>query len=270
MINDSIEDVHDRDTPDKLHTPGDLADRAQFTRPEFDYAAHPEGPEMNAVGDERVFTAGTPRRSDPARLDAGRADDGLLIKPSDNKPGQMVEAGHGFRVEVSPRVKRPWKEPTVANCAVCGVRRGPGGGLPVRVRRRGRRGLPVLGVRGHESVRERELRGKGRQRKTCPGDCARSWNNARTRWKRACAKAEKLGTEPPPEPSPAPRVPTEAELCLGRIATEIADARDEFRKRNGLPRWHEIYPIRFNAPDQDGYVTNTGKDWRNPWGVARI
>jgi hypothetical protein len=175
----------------------------------FYYAEH--GAEVRTDGDDNPKQAHARPRvylGKESDFDADKIDptkcrtyDTVQIKqkPLDNLAGQMVSDCHGFMVD--DHQSRPWKTAKRTHCAHCG------GEMPTPnvSKYPCEFELPLPGCRCsgctlRELVSRGDARSKGQPRKYCSVGCRKSADAERNRWKRAVVRAEKLGTEPPPEP----------------------------------------------------------------------
>lgn len=213
----------------------ELTDETEDERRDFaDQERHPfeseHGPEMLHDGDDNPRYAAPKARFDAERLDRGDISDPVQIKPQSNPAGEMVADCHGFIVS-DPR-SRPWKTAPRTHCAYCGdempapdvsgfvcefdpdlseselVLIGADQGPPdlsATCRHLAacdcmRPGCQCSGCRLRWLVLIGQERNVGQPRKYCSEDCRKLSDNERKRWKRAAAKAESLGEDPPPEP----------------------------------------------------------------------
>lgn len=173
------------------------------------YAEH--GPELRTDGDDNPKQAQARPRvylGKESDFDADKIDptkrhtyDTVQIKqkPLDNLAGQMVSDCHGFMVD--DQQSRPWKTAKRTHCAHCG------GEMPKPdvSKHPCEFESPFSGCRCssctlRKLVSRGAARSKGQPRKYCSVDCRKSADAERNRWKRTVVRAEKLGTEPPPEP----------------------------------------------------------------------
>lgn len=155
---------------------------------------------------------------------------------------QLVQDAGGYSTSIDPRMK--WKTPTAFYCRSCGE---PIGASPKRLKcevpldpctpemldRRG----GCQSCREQRAFDRKDARGRGNQPQCCrpqPGQkesrCAKDWRNAMKRWETAVAKAQRSGTEPPPEPQPVEPKWTEEDLRKFRDAEHIAEARAEYER----------------------------------------
>ncbi|MGU3502417.1 hypothetical protein [Mycobacterium sp. C31M] len=124
----------------------------------------------------------------------------VLAPPTSNPAGEMVSAGHGFKVE--NHRSRPWKTAKRTHCAHCG---GPMPTPKVDATKYQCEFDPMPKCKCSGCTLRRQVanggeRNVGGPAMTCSPDCGRLRNNERTRWKRAVERAEAKGLEPPPEP----------------------------------------------------------------------
>jgi hypothetical protein len=212
-------------------------ERRDFTNLQRNLFESEHGPVMGSDGDDNPEYARPKLRADMDKPAGGKklADD--ITKPEDivyriqrnkqdTKPGEMVEAGHGFIVN-DPR-SRPWKTARRTHCAHCGdplpapdvskyrcefdpdasivelalvgADHGPDD-RPLWSRPLDpHSGCQCSGCTLRWLVGNGRERNRGQPRKYCTDDCLKWADNARKAWKRAVRTAEKRGEELPPEP----------------------------------------------------------------------
>lgn len=163
-------------------------------------------------------------RRSPLRVDIHNAEMSELAIAA-SRPGQMVEDGHGFIVN-NPR-SRQWKTGRRTHCAHCGgempkpdvskhkcefdpdatalelslIGSDQGADRPPWPRHPSLfPGCQCSGCTLRWLVANGHERNKGQPRMCCSAECTRLRDNERARWKRAVARAEKRGQEPPLEP----------------------------------------------------------------------
>ncbi|MHA7662381.1 hypothetical protein [Mycolicibacterium sp. HS_4_1] len=178
----------------------------------FHYSAY--GAEVGHDGDDdsklvrvrssRVGTGDQDEAFDADKIDPTKRHtyDQVQVKsePVDSVAGQIVSDGHGFLV-VDKR-SRPWKTAPRTNCAHCA------GEMPAPDVTRFKcefepddmKGCKCSGCTLRDQVARGHERNTGQPKKYCTPECRRLADNERNRWKRAVAKAEKLGIDPPAEP----------------------------------------------------------------------
>jgi hypothetical protein len=179
--------------------------------------------------DPTTFHANDPvQRRSPLRVDVHNAEMSELALAA-NRPGQMVEDGHGFIVN-NPR-SRSWKTAKRTHCAHCGGPMprpkvaqyvcefdpdatelelsliGSGQGSDDRAWWPGTRrspsyqpGCQCSGCILRHLVSNGEERNRGQPRRVCSDECGKLRGNELKRWKAAVKRAQKRGDEPPPEP----------------------------------------------------------------------
>lgn len=152
-------------------------------------------------------------------IEPGAIPEAVRVEPAENPAGEIVDGGHGFIVN-NPR-SREWKTATRTHCAHCGER------MPTPDVSRYPCELDPdatdteLSRVGHDmpwshgqlypgcqcsrcdlrwQVANGAERNRGQPKKYCTPDCRKQADAKRNAWKRAVARAEKHGQEPPPEP----------------------------------------------------------------------
>lgn len=110
-------------------------ERRDFHDPERNPFESEHGPAMGTDGDDHPIYAQPKQRIDingrtvKVKLNGGKTGhvelvapgdvaDSVVVKPSSNPAGEIVDAGHGFIVN-DPR-SRPWKTAPRTHCAQCG------------------------------------------------------------------------------------------------------------------------------------------------------
>jgi hypothetical protein len=183
-------------------------ERRDFTDPDRNLFESDHGSEMRDDGDDNPVYAGAKDKLHlgPLGKEGITKPEDIIypvqVKPTDNLPGQMVEAGHGFIVN-DPR-SRPWKTARRTHCAHCG------GPMPSpNVNEKKYRcefqpdpieGCQCSGCSLRGLVLDRHERNRGNPAKCCSKACTRLRDNERNAWKRAVISAEKRGEPTPPEP----------------------------------------------------------------------
>ncbi|MFV8233060.1 hypothetical protein [Mycolicibacterium fortuitum] len=211
-LDDTLES--DRATQDdaKLDRVVDYDDRGR--RYEVEQAAWSPGSDRDdnpeyAQLRQKLVTAGnsvavklkTGRTQQIEVIEPGQIPEQVQPKPTviDNPAAQMLDAGHGFMVD--DQQSRPWKTAKRTHCAQCGgeMPKPDVSKYPCEFE------TPLYGCRCsgctlRKLVSRGDARNVGNPRKYCGKSCATLADNERGRWRRAVARAAKLGTEPPPEP----------------------------------------------------------------------
>jgi len=187
----------ERDPFESEHGPemGDDGD----DNPEY---AQPKPPALTTSGKSITVKLGNGKTSKVEVIQPGQVHETIVIQPRTHPAGEIVDAGHGFIVN-DPR-SRSWKTAPRTHCAYCG------GELPtpkVDHRKYDCEFAPALhpgcrcsGCILRSLVMDGHERNVGNPRMCCSAECTRQRDNERSRWKRAVARAEKRGEEPPPEP----------------------------------------------------------------------
>ncbi|GAA2556119.1 hypothetical protein [Mycolicibacterium diernhoferi] len=139
-------------------------------------------------------------------IEPGHISDRVSVKPppvTADPAAQMIEAGHGFRVD--NQRSREWKTAKRTHCAHCAEPM-PEPAVTAMKYRCEFVPLPVgskckcNGCTLRRQVLGGAERNRGGPAKVCSENCKRLRNNERTRWQRAVKRADQRGEDPPPEP----------------------------------------------------------------------
>ncbi|MGE2717573.1 hypothetical protein ACQI4L_26220 [Mycolicibacterium litorale] len=160
---------------------------------------------------------------------------------------QLVQDAGGYLTEVDPRML--WTTATRFYCRACGEWIGSSPNrlkcevpldpcTPEMLKRRG----GCQNCREQHALDLKVARGRGNQPQTCrplsgekESRCAKDWRNTMARWQRAVNRAERKGTEPPPEPQPAEPKWTARDRRRFRDAEDITAARAEYEQHPPQP-----------------------------------
>lgn len=197
--------------------------------------------DLSAAGGQTIVT-----ESAEFGTDADDAEDKVSEIGGKARPApvtrQLVQDAGGYSTEIDPRML--WKTATRFYCRACGkwIESSPKR-LECEVPLDPCTPEMLDDQGGCQNCREqhaldlKDARGRGNQPQTCrpvngekESRCAKDWRNTMGRWQRAVNKAERSGTEPPPEPEPAEPKWTARDLRKLQDAEDIAAMRAEYQQ----------------------------------------